>query len=403
MPFLAKALFVRIALGLAVAATLCWARPAAAQVESREGIALQNQILELRSELQDLRGQIAAGAPADTGAPAAAYGQPQGDLLARLLTRVSALEAQVRSLTGRVDELANELQRQGAVLNKQIGDLAFRVQTLEGGGRSAPGRHAGTTRSAAPVAQQQPAEPDEAEAAPAAPEERSPPPGSLGALPLMPPSSGQSYGYEQTTPYMSGPPDYSSRYSQPRRSPSYAPENEGGALPLMPRESGEAGREARSRETRTAAAGGSLSLTPPAVMPDTTRAQSQPRTAEGMIREVRAALGRRDYPAAESGARELLKAGPERHAAEAHYLLARAQAGQRSYAQAAVGYDEAYKSAPNGPFAEASLFGMASSLASIGAKPAACAALDKLKSEFLTERASIREAETTLRRREGCE
>jgi TolA-binding protein len=62
-------------------------------------------------------------------------------MTAQLLSRVDALEEQVRELRGRVDELANQQQTQIADLNKQIGDLGFRMQG--GGGAPAAGGMAG--------------------------------------------------------------------------------------------------------------------------------------------------------------------------------------------------------------------------------------------------------------------
>jgi TolA-binding protein len=116
-----------------VAATLLLAQtpgPAFAQIDSREGIALQNQIYQLRQDLRSLQDQIArGGGGAPARAPAYAPGPaPSGDLVAQLLTRVDALEEQVRQLRGRIDETQNQVQRQGAELNKRIDDLAFNAQ-----------------------------------------------------------------------------------------------------------------------------------------------------------------------------------------------------------------------------------------------------------------------------------
>jgi len=107
-------------------------RPAAAQMESREAISLQDQILELRHELEALQAQLGGAA-----APAPYYAQPASpessgggpsDTVSQLLTRVSALEDQMRELRGRVDELENTVQRMGADLGKQIDDLKFQLQ-----------------------------------------------------------------------------------------------------------------------------------------------------------------------------------------------------------------------------------------------------------------------------------
>ena len=126
----ARPALLLLALAASAAATL----PARAQVESREGIALQNQILELRRDLDAQRAQGGGG-----GAPA--YASPQqptvgGDIAATLLTRVTQLEDEVRRLRGQLDEEQNARTRQGENLAKEIGDLSFKLGG--GGGGVAP-------------------------------------------------------------------------------------------------------------------------------------------------------------------------------------------------------------------------------------------------------------------------
>jgi TolA-binding protein len=112
-------------------------RPARAQVESREGIALQNQILELRRQVQILQDQVAGGHGAPTYLGRGGTPPPplsgSSDLVAQLLSRVDALEEQVRQLRGRIDETQNQVQRQGADLGKRIDDMAFQMQNPSGG------------------------------------------------------------------------------------------------------------------------------------------------------------------------------------------------------------------------------------------------------------------------------
>jgi TolA-binding protein len=120
---------------IVVLALLTMAAPARAQVESREGIALQNQILELRRQLQTLQEQAARGGGNPTYLGRAPYSPPpagSSDLVAQLLSRVDALEEQVRQLRGRIDETQNEVQRQGADLSKRIDDMAFATQSPQG-------------------------------------------------------------------------------------------------------------------------------------------------------------------------------------------------------------------------------------------------------------------------------
>ncbi|WP_158929803.1 tol-pal system YbgF family protein [Acidisphaera sp. S103] len=113
--------------------------PGHAQVDSREGIALQNQIYQLRQELQAAESQMQrGGGPAPAYAPTQLQGDtPSGNLVAQLLTRVDALEDQVRQLRGRVDEMQNQLQQQNADLGKRIDDLSFQINP-QGAQQGAP-------------------------------------------------------------------------------------------------------------------------------------------------------------------------------------------------------------------------------------------------------------------------
>ena len=120
---------------MAVALLLMSSLPARAQFDSHEAIALQNEILDLRQQLQSLqRGAPSAPPPARSSGGAAV---DQG-LVAQLLDRVSTMEDQLRDLRGRVDELANQQQQQKADFTKQLGDLEFALQNGTGGRPAAP-------------------------------------------------------------------------------------------------------------------------------------------------------------------------------------------------------------------------------------------------------------------------
>src|SRR5208283_278622 len=139
-----------VAVGALLAGSVC-TPPARAQMDSRDAIALQNQILELSHELQVLQDQVARGGGGGGGgggflglggggqAPAAG-----GELVPQLLSRVQALEEEVRRLRGELDDLQNASQRQYADLTKQIGDLKFRL------GQSGAGAHASARTHARP-------------------------------------------------------------------------------------------------------------------------------------------------------------------------------------------------------------------------------------------------------------
>jgi TolA-binding protein len=288
---------------------------ARAQVESREGIALQNQILELRRQVQNLQDQGAGGRGTPTYLGRSGYPPPSSgpggssDLVAQLLSRVDALEEQVRQLRGQIDQTQNQVQRQGADLSKRIDDMAFQTQNPQGG---------------------------------------MPP----GTAPMQPP-----------------PP-----------------------TPMSP-------------------AQGNLALLPPPSPPGTPPSSAPPgqppvpvrRTPELALQEGNAALARRDYPAAEQAAREVL--GSSRtspRAYDAQFVLAEALMGQRQYSQAAIAYDDTYNRSRKGAHAPDALLGLANALTAINEKRAACDTLTKLRAEYPSVRPDIRDAATASAQRAGC-
>ncbi len=126
-------------LALAASLTGVGVLPARAQVTSHEAIVLNNQIAELRHEVQQLRdraGQPATGQPPSSlggyGAAAPAAGGGGSDLSVQLLDRVTSLEGQVRDLRGQVQEQGNIITQMKADLSKQIADLNFKVDGLAG-------------------------------------------------------------------------------------------------------------------------------------------------------------------------------------------------------------------------------------------------------------------------------
>jgi TolA-binding protein len=165
----------------------CSGQSALAQVESREGIALQNQILDLRRQMQALQDQSGRGGGSPTYLGRGAYPPPSGgssDLVAQLLTRVDALEEQVRQLRGRIDQTQNEVQRQSAELGKRMEDMAFQAQNPQGGAPPGP--------RPAPMQAAPPPQPPPSSLA------LLPPPTSLGGPPSGP--SGQPPGTARRAP-----------------------------------------------------------------------------------------------------------------------------------------------------------------------------------------------------------
>ena len=170
----------RMRAGLVLLSLALAASPAAAQMESREAIALQNQIQELRRDIQALQrgGGGSALAPPVAGG---AIGAGQQELLTRLLERVAAIETDLRLLRGRSDETQNALRQLQAAVEKNAADADFRLQQLEqGAARPAPQRPqqggaqpGGAGQGTAPQGQREAALPRPPSPPPAAPAQRS--------------------------------------------------------------------------------------------------------------------------------------------------------------------------------------------------------------------------------------
>jgi len=266
--------------------------PARAQIESQEGIALRNQILQLRQEVEGLRARGGGGAaPVPSGRPVGG-----NEIVGQLLERVGNLEEETRRLRGRVDELDNRNRRLAADLQKLNEDMEFRLQRLEGGGAAAP-----AGRPPAVVA-------------PARPER-----------------------------------------------------------PIAPN-------------------------VPPVAAP----AGAAPRPPERALSEGQAALGRRDFPAAEAAAREALAArgGPQQ--ANAQLLLGDALSGKRDWGNAAIAYNEAYTRARTAPRAPEALVGLATAFQGLGSRREACDTLADLRSNHPTIPAGLQERANAVRGRAQC-
>jgi TolA-binding protein len=129
---------------LATIALTALAPGAWAQVDSREGIALQNEIYQLRSQVQQLQSQQGGGG--GSYQPAPRISGNTSDLVTQLLTRVDNLEDQVRQLRGTVEQLQNQSQQQSLDLNKKIDDLKFQL----GQGSGVPQTQGAVPMGAAP-------------------------------------------------------------------------------------------------------------------------------------------------------------------------------------------------------------------------------------------------------------
>jgi TolA-binding protein len=101
---------------------------AAAQplVQSQEGIALENQILQLQQQVQGNNGGSSLGNSQPAPATSDNAGPPSS-IVTSLLTQVQQLQAQVQQLNGKVDTLQNQVNTQNAAMEKEIGDINFKL------------------------------------------------------------------------------------------------------------------------------------------------------------------------------------------------------------------------------------------------------------------------------------
>jgi TolA-binding protein len=139
------------------------------------------------------------------------------------------------------------------------------------------------------------------------------------------------------------------------------------------------------------------SVTPPPAAP----VAPAKRTPELALKQGSAALARRDYPAAEAAAREVLALGRTPRSADASFLLARAEAGQHQFKDAAATYFGVYKANPKSPRAAEALLGVANALVGLNNTPLACQALAKLGAEFPRQDAAMRAGAASVRKRAG--
>lgn len=161
---------------LLLAATLMVPLGASAQplIQSQEGIAIQNEVLQLQQQVQQLQSQR-GGSTASGGSsvpPPSSGSSATNPLLPSLLNQVQQLQSQVQTLSGQVSELQHQVDTQNAQTQQEIGDLKFQMTNGAGGTNAAgaagatAGAAAGAAGAAATTSTSQGASPAPAAAAP---------------------------------------------------------------------------------------------------------------------------------------------------------------------------------------------------------------------------------------------
>ncbi len=315
----------------------------------------QDRLERLERDLSMLQRQVYRGAPSQVASAGSAEAVD-------LELRMDRLEAQMRELTGRVEDAVNgfeQLRRRLEQVNSDI-DLRFSQGQEQGQGlprNSAPGAHASTGIS------------------------DSSPAGQFA---------------------MRGP---SPTASSARQRPPVDPLPPGSLVPPPPERMGGAG-----------------TLTPPGTppgptqpVPDTlnfaTAGNFRPPSTGGLpsgsaSEQYNAAFGllkQADYPAAEEALKTFVAQHPrDPLAGSAQYWLGETYYTRGRYAEAASAFAEGYKNYPKGTKAADDLLKLGMSLARANQKQNACVAFAQLDHDFPNPGSSIREHSLAEKKRLGC-
>lgn len=335
------------------------AGPVAAQNVDTQ--ALLDRIERLERDIRTLNIQIARGVSPEVAAKAAGSapeggGAVGGPALARLGTRVSRMEGDMRDLTGRMEQMNHRLSQIEQRLDKLASDLEFRLSRLEGGsGGSMSGMAAGGGSGSGMSG-----------------------PGGAGGEQAMAPS-GQGGGGEAA----SG-----------RQAP------QAGTLGTIDPSAVEAVREAAAeRDRRAAARGGGAQAggsggepQQQAAVPSTADSATLPegppseqyKHAFGLLRQGR-------YEDAAETFRQFLERHPDDQLApNARYWLGETYYVRADYVSAAETFLEAYSQGAEAPKAADSLLKLGMSLAQLDKIAEACAAFDKVKRDYPDAPAGLR-------------
>ena len=278
--------------------------------------------------------------------------------LARMEVRLSALENDLRSATGSMEQFGFQIREIGKRLDKLVSDMDYRLSVLEGRIQGQPGAVSGA-RTAAPP---------RLSAAPTPPPVQKIIPGQAGGFAIPPTTLGT---YSQSSLAVLTPPAAQKR---PGQKPAPA------AVKTAP-------------ATRAAPAPTASAAT--IVLPPGT-AKEQYNYAFGLLRQAY-------FVKADLALLEFVKLHPkEALASNARYWLGETFYVRAAYVQAAEVFLEGFQADPKGPKAPDSLLKLGMSLGGLDKKREACAAFDKLLKDFPDAPAGVKNAVTREKQKNGC-
>ena len=299
------------------------------------GQSINDRLDRLERDLNMMQRQVYRGAP--TAGAANNAGDPV--TAANVEIRMERLEAQMRDLTGRVEQVGNGLEQLRQRVEQINTDLDVRLNQTPG-----------TAAAGAPPPPRFPDAPTNTAAATAPPTSLIPLPGTI----VPPPGAGPTPIFNTLTPPGAGP---------PRPPPAAPPPSQ------------------------------NASLEPPPTGGSTTQQFNQ---AVGLVKQA-------DYPAAEAALRAFIAAHPnDPLAANAQYFLGETLYARNKYMDAAAAYADGYKRYPKGARAADDLLKLGMSLARADQKKNACLAFEQLDQQFPNANAAIKQHAGAERKRLGC-
>ena len=338
---------------------------APAMAQNADTSALMDRIERLERDIRTLNIQIARGGGA-TGVTSTATGSDAGSgdpAYARFSVRLSELETTLRSLTGRIEELNFNVNQVTQRVDKMSTDVDYRLRQLEQGG------------GAAPASGMQP---------------------STG----MPNSAGSAIGQQDNTaPGVSGIPDGSRVLgtlpqggATGATTPAPAAETKSEADALLAQLTGDAPATPATPVTAPQPA----ATTQTASAPATGTPRDQYMQAFSLLRQGK-------YDEASTALKQFIADHKDdKLASNARYWLGETHYVKGAYVDAAETFLEGYQTDPQGPKAPDALLKLGMSLSSLDKKNEACAAFQKLRSDYPNASAGLK---TTLQReweKNGC-
>lgn len=320
------------------------------------------------------------------------FGQPGGPGGEDLSSRIGRLEAQLRSLTGQIEELQHRNQQLEQQLKRSLQDTEFRLQEMQGGGRP--------PAAAAPRGQQGALPPQAPSQLPPQAQQR---PLPAASAPNLPPVADD----DDLPPVRGGRRDV----FDPNANPN---------APGAPRQLGtmQGGNEPPARRQPGApmdlSARAQIPSGPPPNLPSSPRGMPQEPVGQQAVLapsgspkdEYDLAVGamqRRDYDLADQSFRTYLANHPnDRMVPEAQYWLGESQFQRKQYNDAAETFLEHYNKYPNSAKAPDGLLRLGQSLSALGKQEAACASLGAVMTKYPKASANVKKAVEQEQKRARC-